>query len=326
MITQVKSGDTIDPALLEGKKTSIAAFPTNQATEVGSVKLSYGDHTQTENHVPYALLGDSGGNYRGDAEFGLGDHSIQIQVFSEKNGRGTLLQSLDLNFTVAEAAPEPTNPVEPENPEADDEPVQDEAPAPDSQGGDGGIPAPQIFTLDQSLSVTKSGGEMVVPNAAGLNLTDGTLVVGFTATDPSGHDQDTIFSRDGAGSESGHLTVFVRKDDLIARFQTDEGSVYLEAENAVEANKAHTLAFTFDGQTASLYLDGALADSAASAGTWANADEDLAIGGNIWGRTTENPGWLRDRFEGEIDRVEIFDEALEATDIAALTASGLLAG
>lgn len=66
------------------------------AEAFGSVQLRFDGSVQTENVTPYALFGDSGGDFKGSANFEAGINLVEITVFSGKRGTGEVLEEYDL--------------------------------------------------------------------------------------------------------------------------------------------------------------------------------------------------------------------------------------
>lgn len=185
------------------------------------------------------------------------------------------------------------------------------------------LAASRVFSLDASFGVTKEGGQKEFATDPAWNTAEATVLFGFTADSPEGREKDTIFSRDGSGyQDGGHVTAYVKDDDLIVRFQNTERSTYLKATDAIEAGVSYDGAFTFDGTTAALYLGGQLIDLEAFDATWVNADEAIMIGGSLMQR---RDGQTRsdDLFEGEIDMFAVHDKALNQAEIIAAFQDGM---
>ena len=99
--------------------------------------------------------------------------------------------------------------------------------------------------------------------ASGLAQTAGTVAFSFVAHTP-GDGKQVLFSKDASGYvDGGHLTAWI--DDnakLVVRYQSTDESVYLHAKGfEVEANEQYHFAFSFDGDSAELYVDGQLKDT-----------------------------------------------------------------
>ncbi|MEO1651115.1 MAG: hypothetical protein AAFR60_09080, partial [Pseudomonadota bacterium] len=99
VITELKPGDTIDPATVEGRDVSIAAIPDNDNGEIGSVKLSLDGDTRVENVTPYALFGDKNGDYFEGKPLTEGGE-LKLEVFSGSNGTGQVLENVTVPFSV----------------------------------------------------------------------------------------------------------------------------------------------------------------------------------------------------------------------------------
>ncbi|MCK0148106.1 T9SS type A sorting domain-containing protein, partial [Arenibacter sp. F26102] len=96
----LSNGQQINLTTTQGKGLNIRAN-TNPAT-VGSVLLTLSgpvNNTRNENVAPYALLGDSGGNYYGQ-QFPLGNYTISATAFSGSSQTGTNLGTLTIPFSI----------------------------------------------------------------------------------------------------------------------------------------------------------------------------------------------------------------------------------
>ncbi|MFD1144614.1 lamin tail domain-containing protein [Larkinella insperata] len=104
------AGDVINLATLPTKNLNIRAN-TAPAT-VGSVKLVLSgkqSRTQTETGAPYALFGDTNGDYKPWVP-ALGSYSLTATPYTGANAGGTAGPSLILNFTVINQAPPANRP------------------------------------------------------------------------------------------------------------------------------------------------------------------------------------------------------------------------
>ena len=176
--------------------------------------------------------------------------------------------------------------------------------------------AKQLLAITDPITVTAREGSVEFDSSPDLALTQATVLIGFTADDID-RDRDTLFSRDGSGyQDGGHLTLYTQGDDLVARFQSDSKSIYLKAKDAIAVGEDHDAAFTFDGSTAKLYLDGQLRDVESFSATWAQADEALRVGGSLMYRR-DGQDRIDDRFEGVIDSFRLFNDSLAPHEIQA---------
>jgi hypothetical protein len=100
-IRTLTNGDTLNLATLPTRNLNIRAN-TNPAT-VGSVRFDYDGATyRIENTVPYALNGDTSGNYTPWTPT-LSQHTLTAIPYSTDIGTGTAGTSLTINFTVVDA-------------------------------------------------------------------------------------------------------------------------------------------------------------------------------------------------------------------------------
>ncbi len=129
-VEQLSADAVIDPDDLSSGQYSIEAVPSGSA---GSVRFTLGGHSQTENVQPYALFGDSSGNFDGSA-LPSGPQALKVDVFAGQNGSGGLIGTAQLAFSVGEAGSEPPA----DDPDAGDMPDGSEgAPSDPMDIGDG---------------------------------------------------------------------------------------------------------------------------------------------------------------------------------------------
>ena len=102
-IRALKDGDTIDLAK-DGGAINIRA---DVAGKVGSVRFSLdGKTVQTESTAPFALAGDTKGNY-GSWEVGAGKHTLVATPYARPNAQGAAGKAMRIAFTVKGAAGPP---------------------------------------------------------------------------------------------------------------------------------------------------------------------------------------------------------------------------
>ncbi|MEM9043263.1 MAG: DUF5060 domain-containing protein [Pseudomonadota bacterium] len=152
VVSALQDGDVIDLGVNGLSEISIQALPDDN---VGSVVFTLdGQVQQTENVAPYALFGDSSGDY--DAgDLAEGDHTLSVALYSGSNGSGTLLGTSEISFEVAASAPA--------DPQPDPGPGQDPEPTPPADPNDD-----PIFLMDDGLVVMQAeDGVFVIPDAPG---------------------------------------------------------------------------------------------------------------------------------------------------------------
>ncbi len=163
IISEVKSGDTIDAALVSGRKISMIAVP-DDSSQVESVKMSLnGGAVQTENNAPYALFGDRDGDYIKGIVLSEGQQTLSLEFFSGNKGSGTKLADFDLQFSISGDVPDPVDP--PADPV--DPPIVTEEPA-----SDDGI-ASYFFVdtnSDKTLFEIKDGAYIDINEVAGKTI------------------------------------------------------------------------------------------------------------------------------------------------------------
>jgi len=110
-IGAIQNGDTIDLSTIGAQQLSMRA---DTSGSVGSVQLQLdGQTTATEGVAPYALGGDSGGNY--NPVSGLlvtTSHTVVATIYSGSGGSGAVVDSLSITFDVtnSNSPPSPTGP------------------------------------------------------------------------------------------------------------------------------------------------------------------------------------------------------------------------
>ena len=102
--------------------------------------------------------------------------------------------------------------------------------------------------------------------------------------------------------QNGGYSLSVVDGRLVARVQTDAGTVRLTGDRRIEANRFVRVAVSYDGATLRLYVDGQL-DGSAAGGGYVDDANPLGIGSNVFLR-----GEVRrfdDRFEGDLDWLRV---------------------
>ena len=61
--------------------------------------LNNGQITKIENIEPYALFGDTNGDFNGGS-IPLGDNTLDFELYSKNKAQGELLDTVKLNFTL----------------------------------------------------------------------------------------------------------------------------------------------------------------------------------------------------------------------------------
>ena len=105
-IGPLRSGDTIDLGALSTANLNVRA-ETSPST-VGSVRFAYDGNSnfRTETTPPYALAGDTGGDYWNWTPT-VGSHSLTATPYSGSGGSGTAGNALTITFTVLNSPPPP---------------------------------------------------------------------------------------------------------------------------------------------------------------------------------------------------------------------------
>jgi hypothetical protein len=102
-----------DP-MQDGQVINLALLPTDQLNiradtdpaQVGSVRFSLDGAVSTENVAPYALRGDTDGDYNGWTP-ALGAHRLEVTAYTQPNAGGLAGQALVLDFEVVDDPEQP---------------------------------------------------------------------------------------------------------------------------------------------------------------------------------------------------------------------------
>ena len=99
-IGPLEDGDTINFSVLPTRNLSVRA---NVSGSPGSVRFAYdgNGNYQTENYAPYALVGDTSGDYKPWTPT-LGSHTLTATPYSGSNAGGTAGTAVTVSFTVTE--------------------------------------------------------------------------------------------------------------------------------------------------------------------------------------------------------------------------------
>nr|WP_319385749.1 Ig-like domain-containing protein [uncultured Roseibium sp.] len=100
VITALSDGDVLAADLFEGRNVSIAAYHLNADSPVESVRLTLGSQSRLENVEPYALFGDTRGDFYDGMTLEAGPQELQFSAYSEDKGTGDLLETMTLQFSV----------------------------------------------------------------------------------------------------------------------------------------------------------------------------------------------------------------------------------
>jgi hypothetical protein len=98
-IAQISDGDVIASGPLEGRNVTIVAEPASGGA-VESVTFRFGDYNRTESVVPYALYGDTDGDFFAGTELSPGTYQLDTSYFDQDNGNGSQVAEDTVTFTV----------------------------------------------------------------------------------------------------------------------------------------------------------------------------------------------------------------------------------
>ncbi|MBY8978061.1 tandem-95 repeat protein [Rhodobacteraceae bacterium NNCM2] len=184
----------------------------------------------------------------------------------------------------------------------------------------GALPTP-VFEDDGGTFAGSSNDAQTISHQSGWETSAGTVSFSFTADNVSG--MQGLISKDakyfGTG---GHLGILLDGDDLLVRLQDGSSSHEIRATNAVKSGTEYSVALTFGPGGMELWMDGVLKGENSYSGGLTGNREPLVIGANQWSSTNGTSNILEHSFEGEIHDVAIYDQKLDATEIALIAEGG----
>jgi hypothetical protein len=112
VVKTLQDGDIIGLNDLGLTISNLSIGAVTSGTGIGSVKFALDGNSNFRNEgvAPYALCGDTAGNFVGCKELGIGVHTVTATIYSGGGGTGTPGSSKTLRFTIVQAAPPPTVP------------------------------------------------------------------------------------------------------------------------------------------------------------------------------------------------------------------------
>jgi uncharacterized repeat protein (TIGR01451 family) len=167
----------------------------------------------------------------------------------------------------------------------------------------------------QAFSLNGTTAYMSAPDNTSLHLSALTLEGWFFLTGGSG--VRTIVAKTAGASLSNSFVVYIAANGAIAAGYGDTSSLdAFSTSTFPTTNVWHHFAYTYDGTTQQLYLDGASAGSAAATPAIGYDTHPLLIGADIDNESATG------FFPGRIDEVTIYGRALSAAEIQTVYGAG----
>ncbi|MEM1066607.1 MAG: Hint domain-containing protein [Pseudomonadota bacterium] len=192
------------------------------------------------------------------------------------------------------------------------------------EGGVGGTPSTANLQGDAALDGAGSvwfdgaGDHVEIPPDAAFGLAEGTIAIDFTQYAVSaGNDiytGQTLLSVDSMHFDGGgHLTIFIRADGQISVRHQDEMSQTYMTGGSIEVGTPATMAYSWGPEGSRLLVDGVEVASSPNAYVLAGDVEPIVLGAaqNRSGDGVADN--MRAYFDGEMSRVQLFDEATPAS-------------
>ncbi len=175
-----------------------------------------------------------------------------------------------------------------------------------------GLVAPGLVSSFEGGDLS-SGESYEIPHTDAMLLPEGTVAMSFNADVPGNGNTQALYSKDHSGKgEGGHLTFYLDGSGRVTvRYQDTDSEVKLRSDERVEAGEDYHVAFSFDENGATLYLNGEVVDEGEGwDGGMTGNTEDIAIGASTMTRNGDNDN-LQHHFSGDIENVLMFDRPLE---------------
>jgi hypothetical protein len=190
-------------------------------------------------------------------------------------------------------------------------------------------PGPDVpFDAMTSADFHRSSSDYIgVAHDPEFELDSGTVQFWFNPE--STFRRQTLMSKDHSGFvDGGHLNIALDGQRLEVRLQSGSESFFIRTDKLVQKDEWHHIAFTFGSTGMKLYLDGVLVGERNYTGGLGGNREAIVMGGSNRENKDDSgdPSRLRitQSFDGRIDEVAIFGEALEANQIQQLISNGPL--
>ena len=105
LIQTIQDGDTVDENNLVNQNLTMAASVSDRSLFPGEVEsmvvnLNNGQEIRTENVEPYALFGDTNGDFFNGSGIPEGDNTISFELYSQQGANGDLLDTVTMNFEI----------------------------------------------------------------------------------------------------------------------------------------------------------------------------------------------------------------------------------
>ena len=178
-------------------------------------------------------------------------------------------------------------------------------------------------TVEGALAFSGYNDYIGVRHADDFLIDNGTVALWFKADDVSNRGE--LFSKDSSGYDTGgHLTIYVENSKLEVRLQSTGSSYEVDSDATLQDDTWYHAALSWGSEGMTLYLDGSEVDTDAYAGGLGTTSggtgnyEPLALGACTWvsGNLTLTP--IQYYFDGIIDDVRVYNQALDAAEITAL--------
>lgn len=172
--------------------------------------------------------------------------------------------------------------------------------------------------LGAACELTSKNSYVQVPDSSALNPRQLTFALWFKI------DKDTAAMRTLAekNAAKGYALALIgggKENPKRGKLRATVGGRDIVSDAAVTDGLWHHAAVTFDGETAKLYVDGALQkQTAACRGELASASHDLMLGAS---RSAPSAREKETPLDGAIDEVTLFSRALDAAEIKRLISS-----
>jgi hypothetical protein len=167
--------------------------------------------------------------------------------------------------------------------------------------------------VGQAFSLNGEGQYVDVPDSPNLSITGPMTIDAWINTNDNTSEHAIVEKYDGGGSNGYFLRLSSEAGRVVAGMCNASTCSFASGATQVTTGTFHHVAAVFDGTNLQVYLDGAL-DGTASSVAPTDGTNPLTIGAR--------GGSVGNFFNGIIDEVEVFNVALQASQIAAIYDAG----
>ena len=283
-------------------------------TQIASITYGDADGNGVMDHSVIALYSDQGNNGGAHNDDRLGT----ITVYGDLVKRSDIEHTAAPAYGIVKSIDDLEEALAPLDPGTNSGPIR----APGSQRPDAAdlgyeTDASAVFAVAGSHAFSAADrSAYVFDHTDSLALSRGTIAFRFSANSLSSY--QTLISKDASDyGQGGHLSVYIDgTGELVVRLQDETESHYLIASNAITVGEEYDFNLSFGADGLEVYLNGArIAYDPEIRIDWSQNTEALIAGASGWSNTAGETDNLNSYFDGTIEDLAIYDQALTAQEL-----------